>query len=179
MLTLFSNHCDCFVQCTAPQQNRSAHQHFHKILIFSKHHIHFALNLMFVNQTCKKFIFSLSLLPQIMILTGYTFIISVLTYYTFYRYIVQQDDYFKDFAWMHIEVQIFYLISILVVIYNANRMIIEVNEWTTYQVEILTTHSMPKFHFFLMQGKRTAHIAYDRINCCNDADVSFSVRKRL
>lgn len=67
-----------------------------------------------------------------MVLTGYTFTLSVLTYYTFYRYIVQQNEYYKDFAWMHIEVQMYYLISIFTVIYNANRIINEVNEQKLY-----------------------------------------------
>lgn len=62
-----------------------------------------------------------------MVITAFTFGISVMTYYTFYRYIVQQNEHYRDFAWEHAQFQIYYLTLILIIIYNANRVMNEVN----------------------------------------------------
>lgn len=67
-----------------------------------------------------------------MIITASTFIFSVLTFYTFYRYIVQQHESFKDLLWMHLQWQLFYLIFTLLVIYTANQVTSEVNNYCQY-----------------------------------------------
>lgn len=62
-------------------------------------------------------------------IAAFTFVSSVLSYYAFYRYIVQPNEYFEDFVWVHMQYQIYYLIFMLYIIYNANRVINEVNEY--------------------------------------------------
>lgn len=61
-------------------------------------------------------------------IAAFTFVSSVLSYYAFYRYIVQPNEYFEDFVWVHMQYQIYYLIFMLYIIYNANRVINEVND---------------------------------------------------
>lgn len=63
-----------------------------------------------------------------MIITAFTFASTVLTYFALYRYIVQQNEYYQDFVWVHIQFQIYYLILMLLIIFNANHVIIEVND---------------------------------------------------
>lgn len=50
----------------------------------------------------------------------------VLTFYSFYRYIVQHIEVFRDYTWTNGQVQIYYLILILIVIHTASRMANEV-----------------------------------------------------
>lgn len=116
-------------------------------------------------------------IPQVMIVAAFTLTISVLFFYSFYRSVVQQNEDFRQFVWDHAQLLTYYLTLILIVIYNANRVTNEVN-WPS--CEFLNCES--KWHIqsyqficFYTQGKRTAHIAYDQINCCNDRDVSISV----
>lgn len=84
-----------------------------------------------------------------MVITAYTFIFSVITLHTFYRYVIQRNEEFKDLSWLHFQWQFFYLISMLLIIYTAN----------------LVTR----------EGKTTSQIAHDIINQCHNSDVSLSV----
>lgn len=61
-----------------------------------------------------------------MVITAYTFIFSVISLYTFYRYFVQHNEFFKDLSWLHFQWQFFYLISMLMIIYTANLVTNEV-----------------------------------------------------
>lgn len=47
---------------------------------------------------------------------GKAFVISVFTNYTFYRYIFQQNDYFRELVWIQTKWQIFALTYTLMVI---------------------------------------------------------------
>lgn len=61
-----------------------------------------------------------------MVNAAITFIFSVLTFYTFYRYILEQNGFFKEVSFVHFIWQMFYLIGILKVIYSANQVTNEV-----------------------------------------------------
>lgn len=69
-------------------------------------------------------------LKQIMIVTACSFFVSILTYYTFYRLIVQQNGKFEDFALMHAQFQMFHFTSILNVVYSASRVVNEVSHYS-------------------------------------------------
>lgn len=58
--------------------------------------------------------------------TAITFVFSVLTFYSFYRYTFQQNDFFKELSWMHLQWEIIFLASTLTAIYAANRVSNEV-----------------------------------------------------
>lgn len=62
-----------------------------------------------------------------MVNTAASFIFSIFTFYSFYRYIVDQSDFFKETAILHFDWQIYYLASALVVIRSANQLANEVN----------------------------------------------------
>lgn len=63
-----------------------------------------------------------------MILTAYAFALSVLIYYSFYRYFVQHNDEFKDYGLVDALFQMYYVTLVLTIIYNAKRMNSEVSE---------------------------------------------------
>lgn len=56
-----------------------------------------------------------------------TFVYSVLTFYTFYRYILQKDEVFGQLLWEQVKWEIFYLCSTLMVIYTTYIVSSEVN----------------------------------------------------
>lgn len=62
-----------------------------------------------------------------MVNTAATFLFTILTLYTFYRYILHQDEFFKDLSLLHLKWQLFYLSVTLTVIYTANQVAREVN----------------------------------------------------
>lgn len=62
--------------------------------------------------------------------TASAFIFSVFTLYTFYRYILQQNQFFKELALLHFMWQIYYLSNALIVIYISNRVTNEVNSFS-------------------------------------------------
>lgn len=62
-----------------------------------------------------------------MLITAASFIFSVLTFYTFYRFAVQKDKFFNDLLWLHLQWCTLYLASTLLVIYMANQVKREVN----------------------------------------------------
>lgn len=55
------------------------------------------------------------------------FIFSVLTLYTFYRYILQQNEFFKQTSITHFIWQTYYLSHTLMVIHSSNRVTNEVH----------------------------------------------------
>lgn len=61
-----------------------------------------------------------------MINIGATFVYSVLTFYTFYRYILQRNSYHERLTRQHFNYQIFYLIYTNMVIYAGSILAREV-----------------------------------------------------
>lgn len=57
-----------------------------------------------------------------MFYTANAFMLTVLTYYNFYRYIVQHNPLFQEYTLVHFQWQIAYLISTLI-IFNATHCI--------------------------------------------------------
>lgn len=58
---------------------------------------------------------------------GATFIFTVLTCYTLYRYIVQRNALFEQLAYLHINFQVFYTFYAIAVIYAGDLIAREVN----------------------------------------------------
>lgn len=58
---------------------------------------------------------------------GATFVFSVLTFYTLYRYILHQTEFFERLTRIHFDYQIFYAIYIYMVIYAGSIIAREVN----------------------------------------------------
>lgn len=58
---------------------------------------------------------------------GATFIFSILTFYTFYRYILEQNDFFQQVTFVHFYWQIFYLVYAFMVIYAGSVIASKVN----------------------------------------------------
>lgn len=82
-----------------------------------------------------------------MFTTACTFIFSVLTCYTFYRFLIQQDTFLKDLSLLHFNWQIFFLTSTLMVIITANLVTSEVNiSITTANLRFLSIVNRFEFH---------------------------------
>lgn len=62
-----------------------------------------------------------------MVNTACTFVFSVLSFYSFYRYLFQPDELLKALSMLHFGWLLFFLTSTLTVIYNANLVASEVN----------------------------------------------------
>lgn len=59
---------------------------------------------------------------------GATFIFSVISFYTFYRYILEQNEFFEQVTVVHFYWQIFYLIYAYMIIYAGSVVNEKVNE---------------------------------------------------
>lgn len=105
-----------------------------------------------------------------MVHTAATFVQSVLTFYSFYRYILQRDDFFKEILLTYFQWQLYYLALTITVIYTANLLTKEVK----YSKDFLFDQNLMMISFS-SQGKRTFLILHDIINCCSDVDVPSSV----
>lgn len=107
---------------------------------------------------------------------GSSFMFTILTNYSFYRYIIHRNAFFEKMTRIHFHLQIFFSFYAYVVIYSGSLVAREVNAQINiykkynFRVKIL-------FFFFIEQGKKTSKILHNIINHCNDADVSSSVRK--
>lgn len=64
---------------------------------------------------------------QVMFNIGATFVFSVLTFYTLYRYILQRNEFFEKLTRIHLDFQVFYFIYTLTVIYAGSIIAREVN----------------------------------------------------
>lgn len=62
-----------------------------------------------------------------MINTGASFIFSVLTFYSFFHYMIQQNDYFRDLSWKHVQWEVVILTTTITVISSASSMAYEVH----------------------------------------------------
>lgn len=62
-----------------------------------------------------------------MINTSVTFVQAVFTLYTFYRYVFQRNDHFRDLFWAYFEWEFFYLASMLIIVYTTSSLTAEVN----------------------------------------------------
>lgn len=61
-----------------------------------------------------------------MVVCGFAFVLSVLTFFTFYRYIHQQNEFFQQLSAVHSLWMIFYLPVILIVIHCGSLLTREV-----------------------------------------------------
>lgn len=67
-----------------------------------------------------------------MVNAGVTLVYSVLTFYTFYRYIVQQNDIFEDLSLVHFQWELLFVSSLLTSIYIADQVSSEVSsQWNS------------------------------------------------
>lgn len=55
-----------------------------------------------------------------MVNTANTFVFSVFTFYTLYRYILQQNEMFEKLLWTHLRWELFYFVPTLIFIYTAD-----------------------------------------------------------
>lgn len=62
-----------------------------------------------------------------MVNTASSFIFSIFAFYSFYRYVLNHDAFFKEWAIIHFMWLLFYLSSALAVISRANHLANEVN----------------------------------------------------
>lgn len=107
---------------------------------------------------------------------GNTFIFSVLTLYTFYRYILQQNELYRDLSYSHFHWQIFYFFYAFILIYAGSTVTSKV---IYYFIQIYLKLSRFLYSFSLKifrQGKKTAKLLHDMINECNDTEITLSVR---
>lgn len=58
---------------------------------------------------------------------GATFVFSIFTFYTLYRYILQQNDFYAHFTKLHLTYQFFYMIYTNMVVYAGSLIGREVN----------------------------------------------------
>lgn len=66
-----------------------------------------------------------------MFLTGDAFMLTVLTYYNLYRYIVQQNPLFQEYTLVHFQWQITYVIVTLIILSATHSIERQVN-WTIF-----------------------------------------------
>lgn len=64
---------------------------------------------------------------QIMVICGATFILGVLTCYTFYRYMCEQTEFFKDLPAIHVIWITFFCVLMLIVIHFGSVLAREVS----------------------------------------------------
>lgn len=69
-----------------------------------------------------------------MINIGTAFVFSVLTFYSMYQYILQQNELFGHIAYVHINYQIFYMTCTTLVIYAGSLIAREVINKYTFTV---------------------------------------------
>lgn len=108
-----------------------------------------------------------------MIICGNSFLFCVLTLYTFYRHILQPNEYIEQVSTIHFMWIMFYMTMILTVIYYGSLI----------AREVLNETNRMKFYPFILnipchfQGKRTSEVVHDIINRCHDSEIVQSVRK--
>ena len=66
--------------------------------------------------------------------TACTFVLTIFTLYSIFRYMFLPNDYFKQQTLIHIEWQMSFLCAILIVIYHASRLTKEVKWEKNYHV---------------------------------------------
>lgn len=71
---------------------------------------------------------------QAMYNIGQSFIFSVLSFYTFYRYLIEPNEFFKQVALVHFYWQLFYLIYTNMVIYVGSVVTSKVNIRTKFEM---------------------------------------------
>lgn len=104
-----------------------------------------------------------------------TFLFSVLTFYTFYRYNAQPNEFLTQLTFMHSVWQFMFLTSTIAVIYNSElvtsavRYIFESVDGNQNSITFLFTS------FHNCQGKLTHKLLHDKMNQCSDAEMSLSV----
>lgn len=91
-----------------------------------------------------------------MVNTACTFIFSVLSFYSFYRYSFQEDEFFKKLALLHFGWLSFFLTSTLTVIYTANLVASEVNI-AKYKIRI---EYLLSCHWFISFDREKEHLKY-------------------
>lgn len=72
-----------------------------------------------------------------------TFIFSVLTYYTVYRYVVQQNKSFQEVSQIHFQWQTVYLSSTMIVLYTTHSV---KNEVSIISIQIVVTLNQDNTH---------------------------------
>lgn len=107
-----------------------------------------------------------------------TFIQSVTTFYIFYRYTFHQNEMFREMSVGYIQWEIYHLTLTILTIYEAHLVAREVIIIPFYYDDEFQLR-INRYPFYIRQGKGTCHVLYDIINCCNDADVTLSVRTIL
>lgn len=69
-----------------------------------------------------------------------TFVYSVLTCYTLYRYFLEQNEFFRQLASVHLHWQLFYVIYALAVIYAGNAVASKVYRIYSYVKQCKNTN---------------------------------------
>lgn len=71
---------------------------------------------------------------QIIFNAAVTLMFSILTFYTFFRYVLQQNSDFEDISWGHFVFELLVLTSTLTSVYRSSRVSSEVNScWKLYK----------------------------------------------
>lgn len=79
---------------------------------------------------------------QAMYNIGQSFIFSVLSFYTFYRYLIEPNEFFKQVALVHFYWQLFYLIYAYMVIYAGSVVTSKVNIRIKFKINLNKTLNM-------------------------------------
>lgn len=110
--------------------------------------------------------------------TACTFLFSVLTCYTFYRYTVHPNELLKQLSFIHSVWLLLFFTSTIAVIYSSELMTSE----ASFTIRVNSIHSELNvnrnqffFPFHNFQGKLTFKLLHDKMNRCNEADMSLSV----
>lgn len=71
---------------------------------------------------------------QIMTCIGIAFVFSVLTFFSFYRYILQQNEFFRESSFVHLERCVFFGSFMLMVVFSGSLIGHEVNKNKEYSI---------------------------------------------
>lgn len=98
-----------------------------------------------------------------------TFLFTVLTHYSFYRYILHQDTFFQKLTRLHVHSEVFFSFYAYVVIYTGSLIARQVN----VHLSNISKYTLHRWNF--LQGKKTSELLHDIINSYNDVDITAAV----
>lgn len=106
-----------------------------------------------------------------MICSGTCFVLSVLTFYSFYRFLLQQNEFFEESSKVHLNRCAFFSAYMTAVIYQGSLTGIQVSFIFEFQVlDYRLLH-----YLFDWQGKKTSKLVHSIINTCYDTEIVQSV----
>lgn len=116
-------------------------------------------------------IFTFTILSQIMMIVAAVFIFSTSTLYTFYQYMIDQNEYSEITFYLHLIAMISYSLHLFAIMHMGSVIKLKVIFfYYDFKTQFIT------FQSIFQQGKKTFEIVHKIINSSQNSDVNESVR---